>query len=86
MQYKLVALRKEKNETQEQIAKLIGISEAAYRNKENGKTQFKIYEMFDIAKHFGLGIEEIFLPRKYTFCEQSKKIKEGWMKWMILFR
>ncbi|AUJ29596.1 helix-turn-helix transcriptional regulator [Liquorilactobacillus hordei] len=76
MQYKLVALRKSDGETQRDIASLLGITEQAYRNKENGKTEFKMNEMFDLARHFNAKIEEIFLPRKYTFCEQSKeKIK-----------
>ncbi|MFT9005524.1 MAG: helix-turn-helix domain-containing protein [Liquorilactobacillus hordei] len=74
MQYKLVALRKNGGETQKDIAILLGITEQAYRNKENGKTEFKMNEMFDIALHFNAKIEEIFLPRKYTICERGERI------------
>ncbi len=75
MQYKLVGIRKEHQETQKELAKLLGISEATYRNKELGKVQFGLQEMFDIASHYEMSIDNIFLPSKFTFCEQREKIK-----------
>ncbi|MFT8491512.1 helix-turn-helix transcriptional regulator [Liquorilactobacillus satsumensis] len=76
MQYKLLALRKEKNETQKDVAEMLGITEASYRNKENGKTQFKMNEMFCLASHYCHSIEEIFLPRKFTISEQKEKVRK----------
>lgn len=66
IQGRLIAIRKEYNETQKELADLVGISEDAYRNKERGNTQFKLEEMFYISEHYGMAIEEIFLPRKTT--------------------
>lgn len=66
MQWNLIKLRKENEETQEEIAELIGITVSAYRNKELGRTQFKADEMFIIAEHYNKTINDIFLNRKYT--------------------
>lgn len=69
MQWNLIKLRKERNETQEDIANLLSISVEGYRKKENGINQFKSDEMFEISNHFGLSINEIFLPTKYTYSK-----------------
>lgn len=66
MQWNLIQLRKENNETQEEIAILLGISTTGYREKELGKSQFKSDEMFIIADHYSKRIEDIFLPSKFT--------------------
>lgn len=66
IQGNLIILRKENNETQKDLAGLLGISEDAYRNKERGISQFKLQEMFYISEHYNKSIEEIFLPRKTT--------------------
>ena len=66
MQWNLIRIRKENNETQEDIAKILGLSPEGYRAKENGNRQFKIDEMFAIANHYKKSISEIFLPREYT--------------------
>ncbi len=68
MQNQLYGLRKGHNETQKDLARLLSISEGAYRNKENGKAEFKMSEMFMISDHYGIPIDQIFLPRKYTKC------------------
>ncbi|EMW6124613.1 TPA: helix-turn-helix transcriptional regulator [Enterococcus faecalis] len=70
MQWNLYKLRKEKGETQKQLANLIGVSEESYRLKENGSNQFKSNEMFIIAQHFEKTMDEIFLPTKYTKSKQ----------------
>lgn len=61
MQWKLIRLRKENNYNQEEMAKILGVSEATYRNKENGKTQFKLDEMFVIAEYFNKTLDDVFL-------------------------
>lgn len=71
MQWNLIKLRKERNETQEDIANLLGISLEGYRKKENGVNQFKSDEMFLIANHFDSDINDIFLPTKYTKSKQT---------------
>lgn len=72
MQTKLLALRRENNETQSQLAKLLGLSVTSYSLKENGRVQFKSNEMFKLAHHFNKPIEDIFLPQKYTKRELNK--------------
>ena len=52
MQEKLVKIRKENGVNQSDLAKLLGISKNSYSLKEQGKTDFKISEMFKIANHF----------------------------------
>lgn len=66
MQLLLIELRKKAGESQRDIANLIGISEGSYRKREIGNLQFKMNEMFIIAKHYNKSIEDIFLPRKFT--------------------
>lgn len=66
MQILLIEQRKNAGESQNDIANLLGISETSYRKRELGKLQFKMNEMFAIAKHYNKSIEEIFLPRKST--------------------
>ena len=47
---KITELRKKYNITQEQIAKVIGISRVNYNMKENGKRAFKQKEMNKVYK------------------------------------
>lgn len=63
MQSKLYALRKSRNLSQEDVAKILGISRVSYGNKERGDNAFTIDEMFELASVFNLSIAEIFLPR-----------------------
>lgn len=60
MQIKLYELRKKANLTQKQMAKKLGVSEATYRAKELGQTDFKMSEMFKIANFFKKDIGDIF--------------------------
>lgn len=66
MQIFLIEQRKKAGESQNDVANLLGISVTSYRDRELGKIQFKMNEMFLIAKHYNKAIEEIFLPRKFT--------------------
>lgn len=61
--WELIKLRKENNLNQKHMAKLLGISESTYSTKENGKSDFKLKEIYIIAKFFNKRVEEIFLPR-----------------------
>lgn len=71
MQVLLIKLRKEANESQLDVANMLGLSEGSYRNRERGKIQFKMNEMFILAKHYNKRIDEIFLPREFTIRVQS---------------
>lgn len=71
MQWNLIKIRKENNETQHDLADILGLSIEGYRLKENGVSQFKSDEMFLIAEHYQLSIADIFLPTKYTLSKQS---------------
>ncbi len=55
---KLKELRKERDETQIEIAKLLGLKTAsAYSKKENGRVPFSLEEAKLLAKHFNQPIE-----------------------------
>ncbi len=58
MAMKLRELRKEYNETQTEVANLIGLKTAsAYSKKENGKVPFSLEEAKVLAEHFNKPIE-----------------------------
>lgn len=52
MQIKLIEVRKKKKLTQKDMAERLGISVAAYRDREQGRTDFKLYEVFLISHYF----------------------------------
>ena len=63
---KITELRKKYNITQEQIAKVIGISRVNYNMKEKGKRAFKQKEMMKIYQYFNkkdkrINMQDIFL-------------------------
>ena len=60
MQVYLLQARKEAGLTQAELAKKIGISEVAYRQKEQGKRDFKLNECYKIAKIFKKDIGDLF--------------------------
>jgi len=58
--YKLKGARVEKGLTQEDIAKMIGISTYSYLMKENGKRDFTLTEMKKICEILDKELSEIF--------------------------
>ena len=64
MQIKLIEARKLAGKTQREMAKIIGISTTSYTNKELGKQQFTITEMFDLANYFNTTLDDLFVQRK----------------------
>ena len=60
MQIYLYKLRKGNNISQRDMAKIIGKSTTTYRDKELGKQDFKLNEMFLIANYFNKDIGDIF--------------------------
>lgn len=75
MQWKLIIARKNKPNTQEEIAKILGISVEGYRKKEGGVSQFKANEMFILSEYFGVNIENLFLPTKSTIRDLYTEVK-----------
>lgn len=73
MQWNLIRLRKENNYSQEDLAKILGVTDSTYRNKETGKTQFKMDEMFILANLFDGDMEDIFLPTNFTVRDKNRK-------------
>lgn len=65
MQEKLIKIRRSNLETQSTLAKLIGVDLRTYQNKEAGVSQFKSNEMFIIASHYGMKIDDIFVPTNF---------------------
>lgn len=63
MHWELIKLRRTRKISQESMAKLLKINARTYSMKETGKTDFKLEEIFKIARFFDKRIEEIFLPR-----------------------
>ncbi len=62
MQEKLILLRKTKKVSQEELAKIVGISPKQFGLKENGIYKFNGDEMFRISEYFDMKLEDIFLP------------------------
>lgn len=72
MQSKLLILRKEKNVTQKQMAKLIDVTMKTYSAKERGEYPFDADEMFKISNFFKKNIQDIFLPRTFQNGNKTK--------------
>lgn len=62
MHWELVKLRREHKISQKKLAVLLGINASTYSLKETGGSDFKLNEIYFIAKYFNKRIEEIFLP------------------------
>ena len=62
MHWELIKLRLCKGITQKEMASLLDIDPRSYSLKEKGKYDFKLAEIFIIARFFNKRIEEIFLP------------------------
>lgn len=58
--FKLKALRTERNLKQSDVAKELGMSESTYNRKENGFADFSETEMWQISKIFNREPESIF--------------------------
>jgi DNA-binding XRE family transcriptional regulator len=64
--YTLKALRAKNGLTQTDIANVVGISTAAFNQKENGIRDFTISECRKICTYFKLSPEDIFFAGEYT--------------------
>jgi len=73
MHWELIKLRKIHGISQRKMAKILGINPATYSDKENGKYDFKLTEIFIIASLFNKRIEEIFFPKNIEKTDISVK-------------
>jgi len=62
--FKLKSLRVERNLTQDELGKMIGIHEATYNRKEQGMNKFSLDEAKRISDIFDLPIELIFFSKR----------------------
>lgn len=62
----LKALRIKHQLKQEEVAKLLGISETTYNRKENGVNQFTIAEAIKLGEIFCVNPGEIFFTQNVT--------------------
>lgn len=74
MQTELIRLRKYLGYTQKQMAIHLKLDERTYINKEHGASQFKLNEMFIIAKKFNMPVGDIFLPPNFENHEVSDEL------------
>ena len=67
MKNRLEELRKQRGIKQEELAAALEVSRQTIGSLENGRYNPSILLAFKIARHFGVGIEEIFI-----YEEESK--------------
>lgn len=72
MQNRLKAIRQAHKKRAGDMAELIGVTADSYTKKENGHYQFKLNEMFLIAKEFNMRIEDVFT---FNFTSREKGAK-----------
>lgn len=58
--WNLWVARKEKNESQSDLGKLLGISAGRYMLKEQKKASFTLDEAVKLARHFDMSVDELF--------------------------
>ena len=54
---RLKALRKNRNETQSEIAACLGVTRGAYANIENGRREPEYAALLTLADHFGVTVD-----------------------------
>lgn len=62
----LAAARINAGYSQENLAKLIGVTRSTLARWETGKTEIKAKYLCAFCKHTGFSVEDILLPKKYT--------------------
>ena len=61
MNNKIEAIRKERGIRQDELAKLLGVSRQTISSLETGRYNPSIILAYQIAKFFGMTIEEVFI-------------------------
>lgn len=73
---RLRMLREENGKTQEEMAKVLGISEPNYSKKESGQVKVSLLEAKIVSDYFGMTIEEIFFASEVSKTETSGNMSE----------
>ena len=71
MQWGIIKLRKDAKLKQVELAKILNMHMYTYGKKERGQVAFTAEELFKIAQHFGLTLDEV-----YSKIESIKNAKE----------
>lgn len=74
MQLRLIKARVKNGEVAEDLAPILGISPSSYRSKENGRTEFKLSEMFKLASYYNMKIDDLFIP---NFMSHERKKQDA---------
>jgi len=59
--YKIKGLMAERDETQGDLANLLGVSKVTINSRLKGKTEFKVGELAKIAEHFSVPIGYFYI-------------------------
>lgn len=76
MHQRLFILRRENKLTQQEVARIIGMSEKSYRLKEKGDREFTITEGKKLARYFDCTLNDLFEDTRYITEEISYNPKE----------
>lgn len=60
MHYKLIATRKKADDSQENLANLVGCTRLTFGKKERMESGFTLQEAEKLARHYEMTIEELF--------------------------
>ncbi len=80
MQTKLLELREEKKISQENIAKILGVTRQAYSRYERGERELnydalvKLSKFFDVSIDYLLGISKYYYPDRWTEVERQQGV------------
>ena len=77
---KLFELRKEKNLSQREVAKMLSISQGTYNNWENGKTEPSIDGLILISKTFGVSVDYLIDYDSEKFETKNKSKLESFYR------
>lgn len=69
---KVQALRKTQNMTQEDLAEKVGVSWRTISNLETGRTVPKLELIYDLSRHFNIGMDELLNNRIQTSKTTSR--------------
>lgn len=69
---KLKSIRVEHGESQADVARVLGVSEPTYNQKELGKRDFSLDEAIKLAKYYGKTLDEIFFTQLVNTNETKK--------------
>lgn len=69
-------LRKKQGFNQEQLGTLVGLSRTSIVNIESGKQHPTVHFLFDIARKFGVGVEELFPNTLNELDRKARSLEE----------